>query len=67
MAVRLPLFSLKPSQEEISAGVEKYLEDNPGSSDEPLLLEHLTDPTPHPAYDDLANGRFVAMLQNGMA
>lgn len=67
MATRKPLFSLKPSQEEIAKGVEKYFEENGGSGDEPLLAAHLSDPTPHPVYDDLPAGRFVAMLQNGMA
>lgn len=67
MAKKLPLFSLKPTQEEIAEGVEKYLEENPGSTEEPLLLEHLADPTPHPVYDDLPDGVFVVSLQNGMA
>jgi len=67
MATRKPLFSLKPTQEEIAEGVEKYFEENGGSGEEPLLAAHLNDPTPHPAYDDLASGRFVTMLQNGMA
>lgn len=67
MATRKPLFSLKPSKEEIGEAVEEYLEENPGSAEEPLLLAHLQDPTPHPVYDDLAAGRFVTMLQNGMA
>lgn len=67
MAARKPLFSLKPSKEEIGEAVEEYLEENPGSGEEPLLIAHLADPTPHPVYDDLAAGRFVTMLQNGMA
>ena len=67
MAERKPLFSLKPSKEEIGDAVEEYLEANPGSGEEPLLVAHLADPTPHPVYDNLASGRFVAMLQNGMA
>lgn len=67
MAAKRPLFSLKPTQEEIAEGVEKYFEEAGGSPDEPLLAAHLTDPTPHPVYDDLAAGRFVTMLQNGMA
>lgn len=64
---RAPLFSLKPTQEEIEAGIEKYFEENPGSANEPLLEAHLADSTPHPVYDNLASGRFVTMLQNGMA
>lgn len=64
---RKPLLSLKPTQEEIEEGVEKYFEDNPGTSDEPLLVAHLADPTPHPVYDDLPAGIFVAYFQNGMA
>lgn len=64
---RVPLMSLRPSQEEIEAGVEKYFEDNPGTGEEPLLLEHIADPTPHPVYDNLAAGRFVTYLENGMA
>lgn len=67
MADRKPLFSLKPSQEEIGKAVEQYLEENPGTGEEPLLLAHLADPTPHPVYDDLPDGIFVASLQNGMA
>ncbi len=53
--------------EAIASAVSEYLDDNPVSADEPLLLQHLTDPTPHQVYDDLANGRFVSHLQNGMA
>lgn len=64
---RAPLFSLKPTQEEIEDGIEAYFEENGGSADEPLLAAHIADPTPHPVYDNLAAGRFVAMLQNGMA
>lgn len=64
---RKPLFSVKPSQEEIGKAVDQYLEEHPGTGEEPLLLAHLADPTPHPVYDNLAAGRFVAMLQNGMA
>jgi hypothetical protein len=64
---RVPLFSLKPTQEEIETGVEKYFEENPGTGEEPQLAAHLADPTPHPVYDNLAAGRFVTMLQNGMA
>lgn len=67
MAERRPLFSLKPSKEEIGDAVEEYLEANPGSGEEPLLVAHLADPTPHPVYDDLPDGIFVASLQNGMA
>lgn len=67
MAERKPLFSLKPTQAEIGAAVEKYLEENPGSGEEPLLLAHLADTTPHPVYDDIPDGIFVASLQNGMA
>ena len=67
MATKRPLFSLKPSSEEIEEGVKQYFEEHGGSVDEPLLALHLADPTPHPVYDDLAAGRFVAMLQNGMA
>lgn len=67
MAERRPLFSLKPSKEEIGEAVEEYLEANPGSGEEPLLVAHLADPTPHPVYDDLPDGIFVASLQNGMA
>ena len=67
MAIRKPLFSLKPTQEEIVRGVETYFEENGGSGEEPLLAAHLNDPTPHPVYDDLPAGIFVASLQNGMA
>ena len=67
MADRKPLFSLKPTQAEIGEAVEQYLEENPGSGEEPLLIAHLADTTPHPVYDNLAAGRFVTMLQNGMA
>jgi len=67
MATRIPLFSLKPTQEEIAAGVEEYFEEHGGSGEEPLLAAHIADPTPHPVYDNLAAGRFVTMLQNGMA
>ena len=67
MANKLPLFTLKPTQEEIAEGVEKYLEENGGSGGEPLLAAHIADPTPHPAYDDLAEGRFLTYLENGMA
>ena len=67
MAERKPLFSLKPTPAEIGAAVEKYLEENPGSGEEPLLVAHLADPTPHPVYDNLAAGRFVTYLENGMA
>lgn len=67
MAARKPLFSLKPTQEEIAEAIKKYFEDNGGSSDEPLLAAHILDPTPHPVYDDLPAGIFVASLQNGMA
>lgn len=67
MATRKPLFSLKPTQEEIGEAVEDYLEANPGSGEEPLLVAHLADPTPHPVYDDLPAGVFVTSLLNGMA
>lgn len=67
MATKRPLFTLKPTQAEIEEGVEKYFEENGGSGDEPLLAAHLTDPTPHPVYDDLPDGVFVAHFQNGMA
>lgn len=33
----------------------------------PLIEAHVSDTTPHPAYDDLASGRFLAQLRNGMA
>lgn len=32
-----------------------------------LLKEHLEDPTPHPVYDELSDGRFSTFLQNGMS
>lgn len=64
---RAPLFSLKPTPEEIAAGIKQYFEENGGSSDEPLLAAHILDPTPHPVYDNLPSGVFVASLQNGMA
>lgn len=67
MGDRKPLFSLKPSPAEIGEAVEKYLEENPGSGEEPLLIAHLADTTPHPVYDDLPDGIFVAYFQNGMA
>ena len=67
MANKLPLFTLKPTKDEIEEGVKEYFEENGGSADEPLLAAHLTDETPHPVYDNLASGRFVAILQNGMA
>lgn len=67
MATRKPLLSLKPTQEEIKAGIEQYFEENGGSADEPLLAAHIADPTPHPVYDDQPAGRFITMLQNGMA
>lgn len=51
----------------IASAVETYLDAHPVSADEPLLAEHLIDPTPHPVYDDLANGRFVDKFRNGMA
>jgi len=55
------------SPEQIAAAVEGYLTEHPVSADEPLLEEHLTDPTPHPVYDELADGRFVDKIRNGMA
>lgn len=64
---RKPLFSLRPTQEEIEEGIDRYFEEHGGSGEEPLLAAHLSDPTPHPVYDNLAAGRFVAMLKNGMA
>lgn len=67
MAERRPLLSVKPTQAELGEAVEKYMEENPGTGGEPLLAAHLADTTPHPVYDELANGRFVTMLQNGMA
>jgi hypothetical protein len=39
--------------------------ETPGSSQ--ALAEHIADPTPHPAYDNIAPGRFVAFLNNGMS
>jgi hypothetical protein len=35
--------------------------------DNQALADHIADPTPHPAYDNLASGRFKTMLRNGMA
>lgn len=67
MANKRPLFSLKPTQEELAEGVKKYFDDNGGPGDGASLNQHIDDPTPHPAYDDLVAGRFVAHLQNGMA
>lgn len=69
MAAITPIMTLKGevTQEQIAEGVEQYFEDNPGTGEEPLLLEHLQDQTPHPPYDNLAAGRFVTQLQNGMA
>lgn len=64
---RAPLFSLKPTPEEIAEGIKKYFEENGGSTGEPLLAAHIADPTPHPVYDDLPAGVFVTSLQNGMA
>lgn len=64
---RKPLFSVRPTQAEIGEAVDEYLEANPGTGEEPLLLAHLADTTPHPVYDDLPAGVFVASLQNGMA
>lgn len=34
---------------------------------EPLIQDHIHDATPHPIYDNLASGRFITYLQNGMA
>jgi len=31
------------------------------------LAEHIVDTTPHAVYDNLAEGRFVSSLRNGMA
>lgn len=67
MANKVPLFSLRPTKAEIAEAVETYFRENGGSSGEPLLALHLVDSTPHPIYDDLPDGIFVASLQNGMA
>lgn len=69
MAKRRPLFNLKPvvTPEIIEEALDNYFDDLGGSTGEPLLAAHLMDPTPHPVYDNLAAGRFVAHLQNGMA
>jgi hypothetical protein len=53
--------------EQIADAVGEYLDENPIPSDEPLLSLHLEDPTPHPVYDNLASGRFVTYLQNGLS
>lgn len=67
MAKKLPLMTLKPTEAEIAEGVEQYFEDHGGPVEGTDLADHITDPTPHPAYDNLPNGVFVAFLQNGMA
>lgn len=46
--------------------VENYFVENPISTNEPLLAAHISSPTPHPAYDNLAEGRFITYLRNGM-
>lgn len=55
------------SPEQIQESVETYLTEHPVSADEPLLAAHIDSETPHPVYDNLAAGRFVTYLRNGMA
>lgn len=31
------------------------------------IQNHVDDPTPHPVYDNIAAGRWVVLLQNGIA
>ena len=69
MADRTPLFNIRPvvTPEAIEAALDKYFDNNPNAGDEPGLTLHILDETPHPVYDNLAAGRFIAKLQNGMA
>lgn len=67
VAAETPGIHTPVSPIDVAAAVEDYLEDHPVVADEPLLEEHLADTTPHPVYDDLVDGEFVADLENGMA
>ena len=69
MATKRPLFTLKPvvTPKVVEEALDEYFEGLGGSLGDPLLEAHIADQTPHPVYDDLASGRFVAQLQNGMA
>lgn len=53
--------------EGIRDAVDDYFVDNPVPGNDVALAEHISDPTPHPAYDNLAAGRFVTYLRNGMS
>lgn len=57
--------SLGVSPDDIDAAVSTYLDANPPTAGEPLLAEHITDPEPHPAYDD--DMGLDVYFENGMA
>jgi len=48
----------------IGSAVADYLTAHPIASAEPLLAEHLADPTPHPVYDDMQS--LTLIYENGL-
>lgn len=62
------LQGLAPISEQVIIDVvDAYLNEHPVQADETALENHITDSTPHPAYDDIASGRWVSFFKNGMA